>query len=195
MKWAAPVLFALSAMSLAAPAMAQIYKCPDASGRTVIQQLPCAGGKVLEVKPASGHADAQAAADARDDLARMKWENDVAAAINTHKPLVGMTRAQADQALGAPTKVNASDVQGVLHDQVIYELADATWYVYTKDGVVTSVQHRPGPPVGAPQRTAQRCPTSKEIRDAEVSAGSIALSVDERVAHQRAIAQMRACGR
>lgn len=49
---------ALAALLLAAPAMAQIYKCPDASGRTVIQQLPCEGGKALDVKPASGHAPA-----------------------------------------------------------------------------------------------------------------------------------------
>ena len=47
-----------AALLLAAPAMAQIYKCPDASGRTVIQQVPCAGGKTMDVKPASGHAPA-----------------------------------------------------------------------------------------------------------------------------------------
>lgn len=40
------------------PAMAQVYRCPDASGRTVIQQMPCAGGKEMAVKPASGHAAA-----------------------------------------------------------------------------------------------------------------------------------------
>lgn len=39
---------------LAAPVQAQVYKCPDASGRTVIQQIPCSGGKKLDVRPASG---------------------------------------------------------------------------------------------------------------------------------------------
>ena len=44
----------LALLPLTTPAMAQIYKCPDASGRTVIQQMPCAGGKTMDVKPASG---------------------------------------------------------------------------------------------------------------------------------------------
>ena len=50
------VLAALFA--LAWPAMAQVYKCPDASGRTVMQQMPCAGGKTVDVRLASGHAPA-----------------------------------------------------------------------------------------------------------------------------------------
>ena len=53
-------LLALAALS--APALAQVYKCPDASGRTVLQQAPCAGGAQLEVKPASGHAPRPVAA-------------------------------------------------------------------------------------------------------------------------------------
>ena len=48
-------LLLAAATSLCLPATAQVYKCPDASGRTVIQQIPCAGGKSLDVKPASGH--------------------------------------------------------------------------------------------------------------------------------------------
>ncbi len=44
------------ALCAAGPAAAQIYKCPDAQGGTVIQQTPCTGGKELTVKPASGPA-------------------------------------------------------------------------------------------------------------------------------------------
>lgn len=46
--------------ALALPAAAQIYKCPDGSGRTVIQQTPCTGGggQKMTVRPASGHAAA-----------------------------------------------------------------------------------------------------------------------------------------
>lgn len=62
---------ALAALMLTAPAMAQIYKCPDADGRTVIQQQPCAGGKTLDVRPASGPAQPQAATrgDDGDEMA------------------------------------------------------------------------------------------------------------------------------
>lgn len=38
----------------AAGAAAQVYKCPDASGKTVIQQVPCTGGKRMTVRPGSG---------------------------------------------------------------------------------------------------------------------------------------------
>lgn len=61
MKLIASIALALTAC---APAMAQVYKCPDAGGRTVIQQVPCAGGKELSVKPASGHAATMTAAPA-----------------------------------------------------------------------------------------------------------------------------------
>jgi len=62
-------LAGLAALLLAAPAMAQIYKCPDASGRTVIQQVPCAGGKAMNVRPASGHDPARAPVLAPADAA------------------------------------------------------------------------------------------------------------------------------
>ncbi|MET3476997.1 hypothetical protein [Variovorax atrisoli] len=53
-------LIALSAVAICAflgafETQAQVYKCPDASGRLALQQTPCAGGAKLEVRPASGH--------------------------------------------------------------------------------------------------------------------------------------------
>ena len=41
----------LLALAACVPAMAQVYKCPDASGRTVLQQTPCAGGARVDAKP------------------------------------------------------------------------------------------------------------------------------------------------
>jgi len=49
-------LLAAALLLSTAPALAQVYKCPDAGGRTVIQQMPCAGGSEMNVKPASGRA-------------------------------------------------------------------------------------------------------------------------------------------
>lgn len=75
--------------SCASGAWAQVYKCPDASGKTVIQQLPCAGGKMLQDKPSTGATvppasewrdfpftvepvtSEQASASAKQDLPRM----------------------------------------------------------------------------------------------------------------------------
>lgn len=49
-------LFAFACAVLPSAGWAQIYKCPDGAGRTVVQQMPCAGGTQMTVRPASGHA-------------------------------------------------------------------------------------------------------------------------------------------
>ena len=36
--------FLAAALLASGGASAQVYKCPDAAGRTVLQQTPCAGG-------------------------------------------------------------------------------------------------------------------------------------------------------
>jgi len=188
---------ALLALALTcAPAWA-INKCTGADGKVVFQDLPCAGqGEVIEVKPASGAADPLAARDAQTRLMKMQRDNRVAEAINTHEPLVGMTVDELQRAMGPATKVNADNYNGVRREQVIYERPSATWYVYTRDGRVDSIQHRPGPPIGARTRGPERrCPTQHEIKDAITSAGSISLTVEEKEARWRVIREMQACGR
>lgn len=49
-----------AALTASASASAQVYKCPDASGRTVIQQIPCAGGEKMKV-PSTGATNADVA--------------------------------------------------------------------------------------------------------------------------------------
>lgn len=176
------------------PAAAQVYKCPDATGRTVIQQTPCAGGQALNVRPASGHGTQNSAADAQARLAKLKADNAMAEAIRKGVPLVGMTAAQLQQAMGQPSQVNPSNYGGTRKDQLVYYRPNATWYVYTTNGVVDSIQQRE-PMASAAPRPAEHCPTAHEIRDAEVSASSITLSAEEREARWRAIERMRACGR
>ena len=71
-------MVALCALTL--PAAAQVYKCPDASGRTVIQQTPCAGGQQMTVRPASGHAEQAKTQTAQERLQKLKDDNEMAAA-------------------------------------------------------------------------------------------------------------------
>lgn len=184
------------ALLAAAPTWA-INKCTGPDGKVVFQDLPCAGqGEQIDVRPASGFADARATQDAKAVVQKLQADNQMAEAIRTHEPLVGMTRAQLHEAMGTPTKVNANNYGGVQEEQVIYERANETWYVYTRAGVVSSIQHRPGPPIGAQARAPERrCPTQHEIKDAITSAGSIALSVQEKEARWRVIREMQACGR
>ena len=52
------LLAILPLVAAMASASAQVYKCPDATGKLQFQQTPCAGanGSKLEVRPASGNA-------------------------------------------------------------------------------------------------------------------------------------------
>ena len=178
----------------ALPASAQIYKCPDANGRTVIQQLPCDGGAKMEVKPASGGASSEAQADAQARLARMKADNQMAQAIRDHVPMTGMTAAQMLEAMGQPDAVNSGLYGGVQKDQHVYYRHDATWYVYTTNGIVDAIQRGAVMPGARPQRDP--CPvryTSLEIRNAEVAASSTTESADLRQQRAAQLAEMRKC--
>jgi hypothetical protein len=127
------------------------------------------------------------------EIAGIEWRSQVNAAIARGEPLVGMTRAELDRAMGAPTKVNADNYGGRLKDQIIYDRPRQSWYVYTEDGIVTSIQHRPG--VTQTTRAGVACPSPMEIRSMETSASSITLSEEERVQRRKEIAEARRCGR
>lgn len=185
----------LTAALLLAPAWA-INKCKGADGKVVFQDVPCAGqGEKLDVRPASGHSVSAAAGETQARVDKLKRENEMSEAIRTHKRLVGMTVAQLQKAMGMPTKANADNYNGTQREQVIYERPQETWFVYTRSGVVESIQHRPGAPVGrAPARAAGPCPSQHDIRNAITSASSMTLSDAERVERWKAIQEMQACG-
>ena len=188
-------LFAMTLIAACAgPVGAQVYKCPNGAGKTVIQQVPCSGGTAMQIKPASGHATPATADDAQARLAKLKRDNEMAEAIRTGKPLVGMTVTQLQQAMGTPSHVNANNYAGVLRDQLVYNRQDATWYVYTTNGVVDSIQRRE-PTAGTAPRRPERCPTPHEIRDAETSASSITISEEQKRALWRKVEDMRNCGK
>lgn len=186
----------MAVLLLAAPAWA-INKCSASDGKVVFQDAPCAGqGEVLNVRPASGHADPATQASAQERLQKLKADNAMAEAIRLHRPLVGMTTAQLQDAMGLPTRVNASNYNGALHDQLIYEGRGETWYVYTRNGVVTSVQHQQGVlGTATDTRPRGRCPTSHEINNAITSASSNYLSEAEREQRWKAIREMQGCGK
>lgn len=188
---------ALLVTLFAAPTWA-VNRCTGPDGAVVFQDAPCAGkGEALNVRPASGHANAaslQAAERSKREVAGIEHSSKVNQAITRGEPLVGMTRAELDQAMGAPTKVNADNYQGRRKDQIIYERRGQTWYVYTDDGMVTSIQNRPESSLAA-AGPGVNCPTPLEIRAMETSASSIRLSEAERVERLKQIGEARKCGR
>lgn len=194
--FAVAILFALCGT----PALA-VYKCAEAGGRPTFQDVPCAGsGKKIDARPALARTVPEQPVDPAAAIAKLQLEADVAAAIRLHRPTVGMTLAQLKDAMGSPSQINESDVEGVRRDQWIFERPGGTWYVLPIDGVVRSVQRQsaasPSSAGGTVATVASRaCPSGQDIRNAETSAASITLSASEKVERQRQIRDMRNCGR
>lgn len=185
-------LTVLLTLTAAAPAWA-VNKCIGPGGQVTFQDAPCAGqGERMDVKPATGAHDAAADLDARVRLQRLKQQGDVAEAIRRGQPQVGMTEQQLKDAMGEPTTLNANNYGGRIRNQHVYQRPGETWYVYTQDGVVQSIQHRPKT---ASASSARRCPSRMEIEAMETRASSISLSDRERAALQRELRDMRNCGR
>jgi hypothetical protein len=101
----AAVAAALLALTTA-PSWA-VNKCTGPDGRVQFQDAPCTGtGEAITVRPASGNASAsseQSAERTRREIARINRRSEVTAAIGRGEPLVGMSRAELGQAMGAPT--------------------------------------------------------------------------------------------
>ncbi len=179
---------------MTAPAWA-VNKCKGSDGKFVFQDAPCLGeGARVDVRPASGTAGSTSTAESQAALDSLKQKNALSEAIRTHKPMVGMTVVQLEKAMGLATKVNADNYNGTTREQVIYERPSETWLVYTRNGIVESIQHRPGAPIGMPnQRMSGPCPTQHEINSAITSASSMTLSDLERAERWKAIKAMQAC--
>lgn len=193
-----PAILLTAVMLSATPAWA-INKCTGPDGKVVFQDAPCADGKGEKLNIRSTSAPAAsvgATGDAQARLEKMKRDNEMAEAIRTRKPLVGMTLAQLQEAMGLATKVNANNYNGTQSEQVIYERPQETWLVYTRNGVVDSIQHRPGAPIGStPSRATGPCPTQHEINNAITSASSMTVSDAERAERWKTIRAMQACGK
>jgi hypothetical protein len=173
-----------------------INKCATQGGGYVFQDLPCIGkGETIKVMPGSGSADAgtsDAIAKSKKMVADVDWRSKVQEAISSHYPLIGMTRSELDQAMGTPTTVNASNYSGVLKDQIIYRQPRQTWYVYTEQGLVSSIQNMPETNNSA---TTKPCVSPYVIKEMETSASSIHLGDAERAERLKQIGEAKKCGR
>lgn len=132
-------------------AQAQIYKCPDAGGHTVIQQLPCAGGNKVDVRPASG-AGPDAVSDAFREAheARMKLYKKTNAdcdARGVTALTIGMDENDALCVPGwrFPKNTNTTTAAGVIRQQVVYggfgKYDDPPKFLYFENGKLTAVQN------------------------------------------------------
>jgi hypothetical protein len=184
LNWACAAACALATLWIAPTAAAQ-HICTSASGAKTFQDVPCAIGQQAEKLTLHQRNSVAPAAPRRTAAAPH-----TGAAIGPVQ--VGMTRAQADAALGgAPDTVNSSAYGAVRKDQLVYQRGADTWYVYTDDGIVTAVQHRPGSaPTGPAPR---RCPDAQTLRALEVDASRITVPQAVQAESRQRLAEARAC--
>lgn len=187
---------AAALLTIAAAPTWAVNKCTGPDGAVVFQDAPCAGkGEAIKVSPAMGSGTAQGSPDgaarARAELAAVNRRAETRAAIERGEPLVGMTEAELQQAMGDPNRANLANYNGTQHNQLIYERGARTWYVYTDGGVVRSIQNTAS--IAGQRRASVRCLSPMEIRSMETSASSITLSEEERVQRRKEIAAARAC--
>jgi hypothetical protein len=181
-------------------AQTAVFKCTDAKGSVSIQQAPCSGaGQVMNVYP-GGSAAPQAPPQVQGQSQSVSRESRnagadadkraaaVSAGLAGGYPAVGMNMNQLAQVLGHPTRTNTSDRGRGIEEQRIYERGTQTYYVYTENGLVRSIQTSASRPT-----VARSCPTDLDIRNLETTASSVGQSDASRAALQRQIADMRAC--
>lgn len=161
---------------LACGAVQAQYKCTNAADRVTFQQAPCPTGarstKLDLPAPAPvSAADVEAAQErSAREIATADRAVAVRRAIDGRYPIVGMTPNELAQAMGQPRTVNTADYGRGFEEQRVYIDAFRTWYVYTRGGVVTTVQNIAG---GDPRLAVQYyCPSAQQIRDEEVSLSS-----------------------
>jgi hypothetical protein len=158
------------------------------------QQAPCAagGGERLTVPPVNT-AGGDVLAGQR---MRAEWERNIAvrAAAEQGRVIEGMTPGEVAAVLGTPSGVSRSVVDGEVTERLHYRFRDgSTQSVSFRNGQAVGWQvyeptHQPPPP-------PRPCFTDLEIRNADVRAGSITLTEDERRAAKRRVAEMRSCRR
>ena len=193
-------LLALTLMLFATGPLQAMYKCTGADEKASFQDLPCASGAKVESLRATASI-APMRAPRSDVTPPMDWKKinadvdlrmQIQRAVEEGRAVRGMTRAQLDTAMGAPTKVNSGDYAAGSTEQRIYERRETTWYVYTNNGVVTAVQTQQS--FSTTANTAS-CPSAFEIKSEEISANSITLGDGERAERQRRISKMKECSR
>jgi hypothetical protein len=85
------------ALMLAAPAVAQVYKCVDKGGQTTYQQSPCTGGQQ------GGTLKLEESVTNRASGSEAMWS----AAAREQRVVVGMPKHFVTEALGSPAEIRA----------------------------------------------------------------------------------------
>lgn len=167
----------MGALVCATVASAQpIFKCISPAGQVSFQQQACAGKGEQLVVPSINVVESAPAGDAGLRAQAARGEA-VRVAVARGMVLSGMSASEMQQVMGAPTVVNTDYFGGSVRRQHVYRAADGTTrYVYTRDGYVTGVQHRPS--VSQPKAFA--CSSEGGLADLRFRLGSVTRTPEEK---------------
>lgn len=150
-----------------------MYKCIASSGAVAYQGAPCKGGDAE--KKIKAQAQGQPTALIKTDSADVDRRLKIRTAIQNGEPLISMTSKELEDAMGLADTINSSNYGRGLEEQHIFHRRGRTIYVYTQNGIVTSIQNTEG--LG---RRKEPCPPYSEIRNIEVDMSSITNRGNER---------------
>lgn len=169
-----------------------IFKCISLGGGVTFQDTPCPGaGSAYTPRPAMGSGDIYSAEKAHGETRQIEKKLAIRAAIHKREALVGMTMAELNEAMGLPSRVNTRRSVHSESNQLVYERAGQTVYVYTDGKFVSSVSSHDS----SSSRQTVQCPSGHEIRNARTAANSTTLSAEEKERKLKTVQQMEACGR
>jgi len=132
---------ALFALAGQGAAIAQVFKCTDADGRTVFADRPCANGAQVSSK-------ANSVGESSDRPEHIR------AAIAEKRPAVGMRRAELLRALGPPLRQIVSQVGTSTIETLTFRLPNVRYAVTLSNGEVSSVSAEDAPGLTTAPRPA-----------------------------------------
>lgn len=171
-----PLLALLILAGVSAPAAAQ-YRCRAPDGSISFQQNPCpegAGQQKLDLRVNAPAAPA-APPDYNGPLSELERQRKIREAISAGRPMVGMTRAELDVALGMPQRSSSGQAGPDQNDHLLYLRNGRSIHVSLKNGVVVAFDDV-DPPLAASRAgsIAKPCPSAHEIRDIEIEINKLA---------------------
>lgn len=139
-------------LCLAAPSSAAIYRCTEPDGRHIYQETPCDKGAQKDVVKRDTRGEDPAARHALPAIGSMERRALLSEAIASGQPLVGMTRAELDLALGKPARVKIRYNGSIVREQLSYAGAGVVELEHDTVVAINSAPRTQREPVPVPER-------------------------------------------
>ncbi|MDO8438868.1 MAG: DUF4124 domain-containing protein, partial [Telluria sp.] len=102
------------------PSAAAIYRCTQPDGRNIYQEVPCDKGAQKAIVNRDTRGDDPVSRDELPKAGSAERRVMVSEAIASGQPLIGMTRAELDLAVGKPSRTKTRLDGSVVREQLFY---------------------------------------------------------------------------